>query len=426
MKKTILIGLNELNFEYIEYYVAQGKLPVFKELLQRYGYKETTSEAEYSLLEPWIQWVTLHTGKTYAEHDVFRLGDIVGRNDLDQLWELAEAKGLSVGAISPFNAENRLKNPTFFVPDPWTQTSAFGEEFVVEVSSAVAQAVNDNAKGGLTKKSILAILKTFLKVVPVRLYSEYLMLSAEIKNKVGIKAVILDKLLGDLFIQQWKKHTPDFSSLFLNTGAHFQHHYMFNALPYQGKFENPQWYCPKDQDPLFLILKEYDKFLGRLIKLDTRIVIATGLHQKPHEELTFYWRLKDHVGFLNEIGLSSHINVTPRMSRDFLIEFSQISDALDAEKVLISFRALSDDLIMFTVDNRGKSLFVELTYPNNIVDGFGIKGHKLINNFEKYVAFVAIKNGEHDGIGYYLDTAENNLPNKFPLAEVHNHLVSSF
>ena len=101
-KKIILLGLNEINFFFIEEYIELGYLSNFKKLFNKHGYIKTISENKYELLEPWIQWVSIHTGKTYEEHEVFRLGDIVKRNDLKQLWEIAEEKGLSVGAISPF------------------------------------------------------------------------------------------------------------------------------------------------------------------------------------------------------------------------------------------------------------------------------------------------------------------------------------
>ena len=425
-KKTILLGLNELNFEYIEHYIKSGSLPNFKQLFEENGYKETTSESEYKLLEPWIQWVTIHTGKTYDEHKVFRLGDIVNRKDLRQLWEIAEDKGHSVGAISPFNVDNRLRNAKFFVPDPWTQTEAAGDKFVKEVSAAVSQAVNDNAKGGLNKDSIWALLKTYLKVVPASKYSEYLSLIVKLKSRVGIKAVVLDKLLGDLFISQWKKHQPDFSSLFLNTGAHVQHHYMFNSAAYTGEFQNPDWYCPEEEDPLFEVLNEYDKLLGRLHKLGTRLIIATGLHQKPHKNMTFYWRLKEHEMFLRKVGIDDYSEVIPRMSRDFLINFDSAEKASNTEAILNRFKAKKDGATIFSIDNRGDSLFVELTYSNEIDKGFTVISDKAIENFEKYVAFVAIKNGEHDGIGYMLDTVENNLPESFPLTKLHDHLVSIF
>ena len=47
-----------------------------------------------------------------------------------------------------------------------------------------------------------------------------------------------------------EKNKPDFSNLFLNSGAHIQHHYLFNSKAYLGNIKNPEWYCPKDYDPL--------------------------------------------------------------------------------------------------------------------------------------------------------------------------------
>ena len=123
--KTILLGLNELNFDYIKFYINQGLLPILKKYLNTTTI-ETVSENEYKLLEPWVQWVTIHSGKSYQEHNIFRLGDIVNNPELSQIFEELEAEGLSVGAVSPFNAENRLNNPSFFVPDPWTKTNLLG------------------------------------------------------------------------------------------------------------------------------------------------------------------------------------------------------------------------------------------------------------------------------------------------------------
>lgn len=425
-QKVVLLGLNELNFDFIKHYISKGHLPNFKHIFEANKCTETLSENEYKLLEPWIQWLTICTGKTYAEHQVFRLGDIVNRKDLTQIFEVIEANGYTIGAVSPFNIDNRLKNPRFFVPDPWTQTQASGDNFVKQVSKAVSQAVNDNAKDSVSKSSVLAILKTFFKVVPPTQYAAYLKLALQLKTKVGIKAVILDKLLGDLFLQQWKKYQPDFSNLFLNTGAHFQHHYMFNSDAYTGNLENPEWYCPKNQDPLLMILKQYDKVIGKLQKLNVRLLIATGLHQKPHKHNTFYWRLKTHEAFLKKAGVASIKVVTPRMSRDFLVEFNNEEDTLKAQDVLESYKS-QDGTTIFTIDNRKTSLFVELTYPNDIDDDFSIFGKETINNFKSYIAFVAIKNGEHHGTGYYIDTnvVNDNKVDAVPLKEIYNKILNT-
>ncbi|RAJ07133.1 hypothetical protein [Arenibacter echinorum] len=426
MKKVILLGLNEINFDYIKYYINEGQLSNFKKLFEKSGYRETTSEKEYKNLEPWIQWVTIYTGKTFDEHQVFRLGDIVNRKDLMQIFEKIESNGYTVGAVSPFNADNRLKKPLFFAPDPWTQTKASGNKTFTKLSLAISQAVNDNANGKLTVKSIKALIKGLLKYTSLIDYGWYIIKLAKLKSQTGIKAQILDKLLADAFLYEWKKNPPDFSNLFLNSGAHFQHHYMFNSRAYKGDLKNPEWYCPQQEDPLFEILKVYDIVLGHLLELNVRLIIATGLHQQPHKHLTYYWRIKDHAGFLEIIGIKDYTKVIPKMSRDFLVEFSSVDKAKTAEKIITTFKACLDNKDIFTIDNRGKSLFIELTYPANISDNFSIEGTLKIDNFRKYIAFVAIKNGEHNGIGYVLDTANKIPSSKFPLNKLHTYLLDEF
>ena len=63
-ERSILLGLNEINFEFVQKYIDRGLLPNFKLIFSKHGYKTTTSESSYELLEPWIQWVSIHTGKT--------------------------------------------------------------------------------------------------------------------------------------------------------------------------------------------------------------------------------------------------------------------------------------------------------------------------------------------------------------------------
>ena len=403
MNKTILLGLNELNFDYIKFYINQGLLPNFKKIFEIQPPIETVSEKEYKLLEPWVQWVTIHTGKTFEEHKVFRLGDVVNNPKLSQIFEELEAEGLSVGAVSPFNAENRLNNPAFFVPDPWTKTETSGNWIVKALYQAVHQSVNDNAKSKLNFKSMISLGLGLLLYVPLLRWSHYLKTIFKVK-KPGAKAIILDSLLADIHLTLWKKHKSDFSNLFLNSGAHIQHHYLFNSKAYQGNLKNPEWYCPDGFDPLIQILSEYDYQLGKLLKLkDVKLIIATGLHQQPHEHLTFYWRLKEHVKFAEMIGIENFSEILPRMSRDFLVKFNDEKDAVNAEKLLNSFYHSNDNVKIFEIDNRGTSLFVELVNPNDIDENDSIYSKETkvtLEKFKSYLAFVAIKNGEHNGIGY--------------------------
>jgi hypothetical protein len=79
MKQVIFLEMNEIIFPYLREYVSKGRLQNFGELFNKHGFIETTSEERFSEIEPWIQWVSIHTGMMLKEHRVFRLGDIVGR-----------------------------------------------------------------------------------------------------------------------------------------------------------------------------------------------------------------------------------------------------------------------------------------------------------------------------------------------------------
>ena len=71
--KLILLELNEINFDFVKEYIASGeKLLGFKKLLDG-NFIHTISEEKYEHLEPWIQWVSVHTGKKYTDHKIFRL-----------------------------------------------------------------------------------------------------------------------------------------------------------------------------------------------------------------------------------------------------------------------------------------------------------------------------------------------------------------
>ena len=56
MKRLLLVGLNELNFEIISKYTKNiGKYQYLEKLLEL-NLEELETEDEYKNLEPWIQW----------------------------------------------------------------------------------------------------------------------------------------------------------------------------------------------------------------------------------------------------------------------------------------------------------------------------------------------------------------------------------
>ncbi len=427
--KLILLELNELNFEYIEHYVGHGELPAFARLFARHGYRRTSSESVYEHIEPWIQWVSVHTGKAYDQHKVFRLGDGPG-SGLEQIWETLEKRGLKVGAFSPMNAENALRDPAFFVPDPWTRTRVSGPVVLQRLYAAIAQAVNDNAEARITPRSALDLA---IGLAAYGRKSRMLQYGCDALHGLRShwsRAIFLDRLLADCFFSLWRQHRPDFASLFLNGVAHVQHHYLFSSGAYRGGHSNPDWYVGSGKDPVLEIYRLYDRVVGDALEMESapRVMIATGLHQDPVDEPVYYWRLRDHASFLRKLGCN-FASAQARMSRDFLVEFENAAQATAAQALLLSGRD-ARGVRLFEVDNRGSSLFVTLAYPHSIERGLRVDfGGATVEDFSSEVAFVALKNAHHNGTGYFLDTgdaADAAKAPEIPLTDIWRRVVAAF
>lgn len=425
MKQLILLEMNEITLPFIERYVSKGMLPNFRQILDKYGYIKTDSESEYENLEPWIQWVTLHSGLTFGQHGIFRLGDAV-HSGIRQVFEILEEKGLRVGAVSPMNAANRLRNPAFFVPDPWTAGAVSGPGNLRRLYAAISQVVNDNARARITPKSVLWLLGGFLGYARMSNLPKYLQYTLRARRSPWTRALFLDCLLSDAFIKLWLRTRPDFATLFVNGAAHIQHHYFFNSSAYSGTQRNPAWYVGRDEDPVREAYELYDSILGSVLRAapDARLLVATGLSQEPCDSPVYYYRLTDHDGFLRQVGVEFD-RVLARMSRDFLIECRDAMQARKTEEVLRS--GVLENVPLFEVDNRGNSLFVMLTYPHRIdLQACASFSTGQVDTFGKHVAFVAMKNGRHNGTGYLIDTGSHGeRKERVPLASVFQRLVNA-
>src|SRR3546814_3377468 len=90
-----------------------------------------------------------------------------------------------------------------------------------------------------------------------------------------------------------RKHRPDYVSLFLNAGAHIQHHHMYDSAIYPGNRSNPGWYstaAETDVDPLLFIYEVYDEIVAQALALPaTPVLTTTGLSQLPNARDTFQY-----------------------------------------------------------------------------------------------------------------------------------------
>ena len=117
------------------------------------------------------------------------------------------------------------------------------------------------------------------------------------------------------------------------------------------------------------------------------------------------------------------------MTRDFLVSFDTVEQAALAEKQLSEI-LVNDKVRLFEeIDNRGKDIFVVLTYPSEITKEttISISGENL--SLSELVIFVAIKNGEHQskGFAYFSDgVSEFAPPQGSHVSKIHNTVLQFF
>lgn len=417
---VVSLELNEINFDYVEKYCAKGLLPNFAAILERHDRIATDALAQHPALEPWIQWPTVYSGLSHERHGIFRLGDAVGAQ-LVQIWEHLEAAGLKVGAIMPMNGTNRCKSAPFFLPDPWTGGEPVGDDDTIRLYHLLGAMTRENAHdGGGTLRSIKVLLPLAYRFLKLRSLPQLIMLSLLSFRFKWAKAIVLDRLLADVFMTLWRRHKPDYASLFLNAGAHIQHHHTYDSAVYEGDQRNPAWYKGKaaEIDPLLTVYEAYDRIIGDIQTFDdNRVIITTGLSQTPNRKPHYQYRLIDYPGFLSAIGCRN-FEVMPRMSRDFLVTFQDRADLLDALRKLTEFRVAGKPL--FSADDRGTSLFCQVAYfgPPQDLDPITFEGGAA-DPWAKHIVLVSIENAIHKPTGYFVDLGRARRGEaEIPLTEV--------
>src|SRR4029079_12211655 len=89
---VIMIELNELSPPLMERFIAAGELPNFARFRREAQVYTTDAGEKPPFLEPWIQWVTIHSGMSYQSHRIFNLND-GHKLDAPRLWDVLSQNG---------------------------------------------------------------------------------------------------------------------------------------------------------------------------------------------------------------------------------------------------------------------------------------------------------------------------------------------
>jgi len=363
----ILLELNELTPTLMFRFMSEGRLPNFQRFFDESQVFTTDAQEQGVQLNPWIQWVTVHSGQSYAEHGIFRLGD-GGRLASPCIGDVVSQAQRRVLLCGSMNVRYRGPLSGVAIPDAWaTDVEPYPAELAPYfrfVQQNVLEHTNERvplgwrdyaaflrfmATHGLSPSTVLAIARQLLR---------------ERSGHDGWQRVtLLDRLQWDVFRWYYRRLRPDFSTFFLNSVAHLQHTHWRNLEPERFKLQPSPEEQAEYRDAVLFGYQENDRLLGRFFELagdDATLVFCTALSQQAclvYEDMgakRFHrpYKFEDLVAFA---GITAPFTCSPVMSEEFHLYFEDEAAAADAEQRLRGLR-VGDEAALY-VDRTGTEIY---------------------------------------------------------------------
>jgi hypothetical protein len=424
MTKVTLIELNEFNQELLEKASHVFNLSHLKKLVSMTATHTSTQDSyESDFLEPWVQWVSVHTGLPSSQHGIKHLGDVP---DLmtPQLWEALSKEGITSGVWGAMNASRSSADLcAFFMPDPWTASEkAFPQElnaFLDPLRLVSKNYLNPDKKIVLkllkNLKNLFAshkLIKDLVKDIP-RFLSQLI----RFRGAHFVFIAFFEYVSIRLFLKYKKKYQVDFSCLFINTLAHIQHHHWHGHDFSQNK-------------PLQLGLKYIDRSLGFIFQAledHESLIVCNALSQKNsvEDEPWILYRPLKHKDFLGAAGLSPR-RIEEHMTHDAHLYFSTKFECQEALSCLEKATVMGKPL--FVVESYADDP-LKLFYRLAFTDPLNLHGVILINqkrlDFFKFYKAIVERTGKHIQTGtIYSNTTL--FPINIKNHEIYNYILEIF
>jgi hypothetical protein len=348
----VLLEFNELSPTLMSEFIAGGELPNFKALRDSAQAFVTDAEEAPPNLEPWIQWVTVHSGLTYDEHGIFHLGD-GDKLPVKSLWDLASDAGLPVWVCGSMNVRYDTPIRGAVLPDPWSlNTQPYPQEEFAPYFNFVQRNVQEytNDRVPLAKSDYARFLQFMVANGLSASTAAAIVRQLATERFTGKyrwkRATILDRLQWDVFKAFYKKIDPAFSTFFLNSTAHLQHMHWRNMDPAPFKNKPSDEEQQEYQDAILYGYRQMDRIVGEALELvgdRGTLILASALGQQPcliYEDIggkTFY-RPRVFEKLLEYAGVRGPFTVAPVMAEEFHIYFDT---AEAAERAAAQLRELT-------------------------------------------------------------------------------------
>ena len=301
------------------------------------------------------------------------------------------------------------------LPDPWVRRVAPTPEELEPYYKFVSANVQEHTSGNvqLTRADQIAFLRFMAThgLRPQTVGAILKQLAGERRSDVGWKrAVVLDRLQSDVFRRHYKRAKPDFSTLFLNSTAHYQHLYWRNMEPEHFKVKPAADEQEVYEEAILFGYQEMDRLIGELVELagdEAALVLVTALSQQPslkYEEIggKNLYRPNNFQMLLDAVGIDNPAEVTPVMAEEFNIDFETEEAAIAGQRKLEALRVDGEPAMAAkrTANGLRCQCLVWTQIPEDTkldIDGNG----RSVPFFDLFYRLDLVKSGQHHPDGLF-------------------------
>ena len=293
-RKVLLLEFNEINWGVIDQLIADRGarfLPNFVRLRAQGAWALQSAVERPPLLDPWITWVTLHTGVSPAVHGASVLEQDAESILAKRTWQYVAEAGGSVGVFGSISAYPPAPLRGFMVPGPFApsdDTFPTSLQPVQAINRRYTQAHNKTSKAPSAGESMrlgaklmrLGLRPSTCMRVAAQLVRERILPHARWRR------VSLQPLLNfDFFAKLYRDERPDFATWHSNHAAHYMHHYWRAWDDSKFATKSPPGETKRYGEAIPFGYQVCDELLGRafdLIDDQTVLVVASSMGQQPY------------------------------------------------------------------------------------------------------------------------------------------------
>jgi hypothetical protein len=351
-RKVLFLEFNELTFTILDPLVEKGLLPHFARLKHEGAWGAPDAAEVPPHLDPWITWVTVHTGVTSKEHGAFVLEQDSATIRAKRLWDYAVEGGKSVGIFGSISAYPPRPVPGFMVPGPFAPSNSTYPAYLGPVQALNRKYTqvhqNNETEDGLFGMARRGADLLKLGVTPKTCARIALQLAHEkVDPHVKWRRVCLQPMLNfDVFEHLYRRYQPDLATWHTNHCAHFMHHY-WRAWD-DSKFLSP---ATEEEKRVYGSAIEYgyqvaDELLARAMELvddDTLLVLTTSMGQQPfvkemYKDGKVPLRFKSLPKLLTAIGVEGVTEIVPTMIPEWNVRIPDPTLRKRAVELLLGVR----------------------------------------------------------------------------------------